>query len=218
MGKALNIPLTDAVVWNTEKDLAKNSVTLKERVKSELLNQKADDAQNMSEGLSNLNRSANRLKKGIKQVEKSTAQVETDHMLGKTADNIHRNIRTNLDQELENLTAELAQVDLQLRQITQEKRWVDWVKKFEDQFDDLDALPNEDRKQYIEGLVDRLVVKLDDETNEHLVEVRFQLPIVKDQLVYRDETEKFMGYDIEEGMTSVMIRQNLQDRAGSKKS
>jgi hypothetical protein len=135
----------------------------------------------------------------------------------KTADNIHRNIRTNLDQELENLTGELAQVDLQHREITREKRWVDWVKKFEDQFDSLDDLPQEDRKQYIEALVDRLVVKLDDETKEHLVEVRFQLPIVKDQLVYRDETEKSLGYDIEEGMTSVLIRQNLQDRAGSKK-
>ena len=40
-----------------------------------------------------------------------------------------------------------------------------------------------------EGLVDCLVVKLDDETKEYLVEVRFQLPIVKDQLFYRDETE-----------------------------
>ena len=70
---------------------------------------------------------------------------------------------------------------------------------------------------YREGLVNRLVVKLDDETKEHLVEVRFQLPIVEDQLVYRDASEKSLGYDIEEGMTSVMIRQNLQDRAGSKK-
>ena len=138
-------------------------------------------------------------------------------MLEKTADNIYRNIRTSLDQELENLTAELAQVDLQHREITREKRWVAWVKKFEDQFDSLDDLPQEDRKQYIEGLVDRLVVKLDDETKEPLVEVRFHLPIVKDQLVYRDETEKSLGYDIEEGMTSVLIRQNLQDRAGSKK-
>ena len=110
-------------------------------------------------------------------------------MLEKTADNIYRDIRTNLDQELENLTAELAQVGLQHREITREKRWVDWVKKFEDQFDSLDDPPQEDRQQYIEGLVDCLVVKLDDVTEEHLVEVRFQLPIVKDQLFYRDETE-----------------------------
>ena len=145
-------------------------------------------------------------------------RLRPNHILEKTADNIHRNIRTNLDQELENLTAELAQVDLQHREITREKRWVAWVKKFEDQFDSLDDLPQEDRKQYIEGLVDRLVVKLDDETKEPLVEVRFHLPIVKDQLVYRDETEKSLGYDIEEGMTSVLIRQILQDRVGSKKS
>ncbi len=43
-------------------------------------------------------------------------------------------------------------------------------------------------------------------------------PIVEDQLVYRDASEKSLGYDIEEGITSVMNRQNLQDRAGVKKS
>lgn len=139
-------------------------------------------------------------------------------MLEKTSDNIYANIRENLDQELENLGKELAQVDLQFRQVTQEKRWVDWVRKFEDQMDNLDDLSKEDRKQYIEGLVDRLLVKVDEETKEHLVEVQFQLPIVEDQLNYRDETKKSLGYDIGEGKTSILLRKNLRDRAGVKKN
>ncbi len=218
MDRSLNIPITDAVIWGTVKEVAKNSVTLKERVKSELLSQKAEDTQDASEALSNLNRSANRLKKRIKQVEVSIAKIETDHMLEKTSDNIYANIRENLDQELENLSKELAQVDLQLGKVAQEKRWVDWVKKFEDQMDSLDDLSQADRKQYIEGLVDRLVVRLDEQTKEHLIEVQFQLPIVEDQLEYKDETNKSLGYDIGEGKTSILLRKNLRDRAGVKKN
>jgi len=63
-----------------------------------------------------------------------------------------------------------------------------------------------------------LVVTLDEQTKEHLIEVQFQLPIVEDQLEYKDETNRSLGYDIGEGKTSILLRKNLRDRAGVKKN
>jgi DNA invertase Pin-like site-specific DNA recombinase len=217
MDRALNIPKTDALVWDAIKEVVKNSVTLKERVKTEVLRQKQETDLVSDEAIQKLDTTGNRLTRELKNVEQSIAKVETDHMLGKIKETIYENILQNLNAELNSVEAQLAQLDIQKREATSEKRWVDWVRRYDEQYQNLDALSDDDKKAYIEALVMRLVVHLDGDTKEHTVDIEFSLPVVGDQLVYKDPTKKSLGYDIIDGESVLTITADFQDRGGIKK-
>ncbi len=217
MDRSLNIPKTDALVWDAIKEVVKNSVTLKERVKTEVLRQKQETDLVSDEAIQNLDTTGNRLTRELKNVEQSIAKVETDHMLGKIKETIYENILQNLNAELNSVEAQLAQLDIQKREATSEKRWVDWVRRYEEQYQNLDNLSEIDKKAYIEALVMRLVVHLDGDTKEHTVDIEFSLPVVGDQLVYKDPTKKSLGYDIIDGESVLSVTADLQAQAGRPK-
>ena len=217
MDRALNIPKTDALVWDAIKEVVKNSVTLKERVKTEVLRQKQETDLVSDEAIQKLDTTGNRLTRELKNVKQSIAKVETDHMLGKTDDTIYENILQNLNAELNSVEAQLAQLDIQKREATSEKRWVDWVRRYDEQYQNLDALSDDDKKAYIEALVMRLVFHLDGDAKEHTVDIEFSLPVVGDQLVYKDPKKKSLGYDIIDGESVLTITADFQDRGGIKK-
>ena len=73
-------------------------------------------------------------------------------------------------------------------------------------YDDVDHLSPEDRKDYIEGVVDRLTVNLDSKTNEHVIDITFKFPIVGDQMGYLDGSLKSKGYEVIEGRTTQNLR------------
>ncbi len=47
-------------------------------------------------------------------------------------------------------------------------------------YHDVDHLPPQDRKEYLEGVIDNLAVNLDPETKEHVIDINFKFPIVGD--------------------------------------
>jgi hypothetical protein len=57
-------------------------------------------------------------------------------------------------------------------------------------YDDVDHLSPEDRKEYIEGVVDQLIVHLEPDRVNHRIDVKFKFPIVGDQLEYFDPSKK----------------------------
>ena len=61
----------------------------------------------------------------------------------------------------------------------------------------------QDKKEYLEGLIDKIVVNFDKDTNEHSLDFRFKLALVNDGIEYKNATDKSVGYDIVEGEKSV---------------
>ena len=61
------------------------------------------------------------------------------------------------------------------------QRWVDWVGQFHKTYAKVDKFNKEEQKQYLSDLVDKIDVKLDAKTNEHLLEIEFKYSIVEDK-------------------------------------
>ena len=61
----------------------------------------------------------------------------------------------------------------------------------------------QDKKEYLEGLIDKIVVNFDKDTNERSLDFRFKLALVNDGIKYKNATGKSVGYDIVEGEKSV---------------
>ena len=138
----------------------------KERVKEELLRDKdKSDADHKSE----LMRRSDTDQEGYQKIEESIAKIETDRMLEKMDEKLYRQVKKNLRDELESSRSELEQVRLRVQETISQKRWIDWVGKFHEMYDDVDHLSG-DRKEYIEGVVDQLIIHLElDGVNHHVM-------------------------------------------------
>jgi len=206
MRKSLNIPATDTSVWDCVKSTVSKSSILMERVKTELLRDKDKDGVEYKSDLRNKRKVEKRIRTGIQRIEDSIAKIETDRILERMDEKLYRQVKKNLRDELDSAKGDLEQSRLHIQETVDQKRWIDWVGKFHEMYDDVDHLSPEDRKDYLEGVVDRLTVNLDPKTNEHDIEIRFKFPIVGDQLDYLDGSLKSKGYEVVDGQTTQSVR------------
>jgi DNA invertase Pin-like site-specific DNA recombinase len=219
MRKSLNIPATDSAVWERVKSTVSKSSILKERVKTELLRNKDQDESEYKSDIRNQRKVEKRIKTGIQRIEESIAKIETDRLLERMDEKLYRTVKKNLRNELDSAKGDLEQSRLHIQETVDQKRWIDWVGKFHEMYDDVDHLSPEDRKDYLEGVVDRLTVNLDPDTHEHVIDISFKYPIVGDSLDYRDVSKKSMGYDLIEGNITQSLRGSFVSKHdGSKKN
>lgn len=199
MTRSLNIPITDQFVWDLVRDTVANSSTLKEGFKDEVLKSKfAGDAENERE-LKNLKTKSNRLKKDLQQIQSSIADVETNNLLKKYDDEVYAKIKSNLDAELKSKKDEVEQTRLRIKELGNQKRWLDWVGKYADKVGAMDDFSNEDKKEYLDGILERIEVSLDKETNDHHLDLTFSMGLVGDGIEYQDPKNKSAGYEVIEG-------------------
>jgi len=207
MHRSLNIPITDKFVWDTVMDTVSQSSTLKEGFKEEILHSKyAGDAETNRE-LKNLKTKSNRLKKDLQQVHSSIADVETNNLLKRYDAEVYSKIKSNLDTELKTKKDEIEQTRIRIKELGNHKRWLDWVEKYADRVGSLEDFSNEDKKEYLEGILQRIEVVLDKETNDHHLDITFAMGLVGDDIEYQDPTDKGAGYTVVEGArdTSIVI-------------
>ena len=199
MTKSLNTPKTDAAIWESVKTIVSTSSILKDWVKEELLRDKdKSDAEHKSD-LRNQRIVETRVRKGIQKIEEPIAKIENNRMLERMGEKLYRQVKKNLRDELESSRTELKQSRLRIQETISQKRWIDWVGKFHEIYDDVDHLSPEDRKEYIESVVDQLVVHLEPDGVNHRVDIEFEFPIVGDQLEYLDPLNKSKGYEVIDG-------------------
>ena len=205
MTRSLNIPITDRFVWDLVMDTVSNSSTLKEGFKDEVLKSKfSGDAENARE-LKNLKTKSNRLKKDLQQIQSSIATNETNKLLQEYDEEIYAGIKTNLDEKLKSKKDEVEQTRLRIKELGNQKRWLDWVGKYADKVGAMDDFSNEDKKEYLEGILERVDVVLDKETNDHHLDLTFSMGLVDDGIEYTDPKNKSVGYEVIEGAKDASI-------------
>lgn len=62
----------------------------------------------------------------------------------------------------------------------------------------------QERFDFLKGVIDRIIVKTLDKQSHHL-EIRFKIPYVNDQLIWRDPSRKSLGYDLSDGDHSINV-------------
>ena len=64
---------------------------------------------------------------------------------------------------------------------------------------DWEKFSKEELQDAINQFVDRINIGFDQEKNEHLITIKFKLPLVKGSLDYKDPDDKSKGYKVKEG-------------------
>ena len=100
---------------------------------------------------------------------------------------------------------QIEQTRIRTKNLGDEKSWLDWIGKYGDDLTLKKDLRKEDKKEYLEGLLDRIEVGLDNKTNDHTLKVFFRMGLVGDGIEYVDPNRKGAGYKVIEGKKSTSV-------------
>ncbi len=192
--KNINITRTDNLVWNTVLETVSSSVFMKEKFKKEILDQKKKTVSSVSDDIKKLDKRIKRLKKDEEIILKSISKVEVERLTKKIEPEVYSMMKDNLSDQLNGFRSKIQECKDEISMKNEEKGWVDWVSRFGVDLENKSNLSEEEKRTYLHEIIDRIIVTQSKNKEGHLLEIKFQLPIVKDSLVYKDKTNKRKGY------------------------
>jgi len=204
MKKSLSIPLTDHFVWTKVLEVIAKSSLLKEEVKNKVLDSKLDSSSETNEIIKKELSKRKHLLKQIDNIQISIAEMETKYLLKKYDESIYKRIEKNLNEELNKLNEEIEQSRLKVKELGNQKKWIDWLSSYNDKIDEYEKYNPEQQKEFLDGIIDKILVRYDEKTNHHHLKISFIMPLVDDGIKYKSKDTKG-GYDLIDGQNSTDI-------------
>lgn len=214
MTKSLNIPITDALVWDKIVETVSESHLMKEMFKTHILQDKFSRDDEFKKTLRDENKKERRLKKDLETAETSIASIETDKLLKRMEAGVYRRVRKNLTEELERIRSDLEQTRLRIQELGNQKRWIDWITAHQKDIENMSDMNKETQKGYLEGILDTITVRLNDDLT-HELSVKFKHPIVGDSHKWNNPKRKSEGYIIVDGSTDMTVTDRFTKRGGA---
>lgn len=212
-GRAMNIKQTDALVWETIKQLHLNSSILKEEAKHRILKESGvvlkSDAQTKA-----TQAKLRKFQKEHQRLSDSLGTLEANRLINELNDVAFAAATVRLKQEIGRVETELAQLRLELGGAARARKWVDWLKSYGQEINDLDALSDLKKRDYLGGLIKRIDVTYQAQERQHTLLMTLELPIVDDGIKYTGRGEKLREYELVHGTDSVTLVAKKKDGRG----
>lgn len=110
-------------------------------------------------------------------------KIETDRVMERISADQKKDILKNINEELTTVNEQLKQINRKIKTLADSQKWIDWVGEFKKTYAKVDDFTEEQKQNYLQGIVERIDVKLEGDTNNHLLSIKFRYPIVADRLV-----------------------------------
>ena len=216
MSRSLNIPETDELVWGAVIEAHKTSSILKEEVKWKILEETGAPLARNETDLKFLERQFKQYQKLLKQTKESQANLLLRSASGEIKSDIYKIALERSKENIHDLEIKIANTHLQLRGGNDSKKWVDWLKIFGRTLENKKSLPDENKKQYLSGLIEKITVIYDKSKNQHEVAIKFKLPIVGDGVIWKNPENHKDGYKLKRGKQTKNVVVKKKDPRWSK--
>lgn len=216
MVRSLNIDTVDTVVWETVQQTVKESKILKEKFRKEILPQIIQNRENGKVTVNGFKKKIKKLKKELSEIDHTISNFETDVILKRISGN-PKIIRNNLNEEKSRLEVLLTQTKDEFQTFLRQKSWVNWLEKYERDINRNSDLSDQEKKEYLIHIVDKISVTYHDDKKRHSINIQFSLPIVNDSLVFVNDNDHREGWSIEDGLNNVSIVQSFNGGRGRPK-
>ena len=118
-----------------------------------------------------------------------------------------------LNEELDRLKNDLDNKREDYIQRKIEGDWLNWIDKFNKELLEKENLKDKEKKEFIENLVEKIVVSYNEDQNNHNLNIHFKLPIINDSRVKRGKYD----FEIVDGEKELIL-DNINLVYGQKKS
>lgn len=199
----VRLDITEKIVWDTVKDVVQQSHLFKETIKNEVIGQKSKKLSDQEK-----KKLLQRVKKTEGEIEKISSSIQnliTEDILSSRdqSEVIKRLEETRKDKE-----QNVIEITNQIQEIDVKDNWIDWLKEFKDRLGKMDKFTQEEKRDFIKGVVSKIVVSEHD-TQKHRLEFTFLFPYVGDKLVYKDQKNKRKGYTVKRGRKTKSVKVDL---------
>jgi DNA invertase Pin-like site-specific DNA recombinase len=212
--RAMNIPLTDKLVFETVVNLHKNSSILKEEVKKRIFAEQGIKQISSEEEMKGFEKKVRFLQNQVTQIQESIGHLQANHILKKIEDKAYTTAVQRLNEQSDRYKEEINNLRLKLKGETEKRQWVDWVKLFGQEIDETTKLTNEQKQLYLKGLIDHIEARFLPDTRDHELTIHFNHPIVGDKIQWKDPKAKSKGYKVVKGSETAQIRVEKRDGRG----
>ena len=127
-----------------------------------------------------------------------------------------KDIVKNINEEVTTVNKQLKGINQKIKPLADSQKWIDWVGEFKKTYAKVDDFNEGQKQKYLQGIVDRIDVRLDAETNHHLLDIKFRHPIVADRIA--KSRKKSGDYTVYEGKQDKQVSaKSYQKSAGRSK-
>ena len=200
MVRSLSIPLADHFVWNRVLEVISKSSLLKEEVKNKVLDTKLDTTSETNQIIKKEKSKRAKILRDIEDIQESIAEMETKYLLKKYDETIYQKIEKNLTDEMKKLNDEMEQSRLKIKELGSQKKWIDWLSSYNEKLEEYEQYSPEQKKNFLEGIIDKILVGFDKISKEHHLKISFVMPLVDDGIQYHSDN-KSGEYDLIDGQT-----------------
>ena len=204
MTRSLNIYDTDELVWNTVVDVLSRSKIVRNDVKVALLGDGVGNSLRYEVELNAAKAKLKKLKKYLSGLSDALIKVETERLLQQLSPDQYPAVKANITDEKIKIEAEVERIENEIAGANRQKKWIDWIAKFQSDIDDYKQYSPEKRKKFLAGLVTVIDVHMID-SQTHWLDVEFKIPLVDDELVYVDPDKRSRGTMIVPGVNSLVL-------------
>jgi hypothetical protein len=213
--RAMNIQITDKVVFDTVVKLHNSSSILKEEVKKRVYAEHGiKGAAASAEEMKGLERQLRKFESLFQNIQESIGNLEANRVLKRMDDKAYKTAVARMNDEADRLKTEITNLRLKLRGEAEKKQWVYWMDNFGVEIEEKKNLTDEQRQLYLKGLIEKIEAKFNSKTREHELEIHFQHPIVGDGIKWKDPKKKTLGYTVLNGSKTTSLRVEKRDGRG----
>lgn len=203
MTRSLDIDSTDKLVWDSVMTAVRNSVMMKEEVRKSALFLGGSGYLKEKDRKS-LEAKARSFAKKIVKLDDALTSLESERLMGKITMTQYPVIKGNISMERIGVERQIEAIEQQLAGQMQQKQWVDWLKRFQAEIQKYELSTPDQKQEILRGLLTSIEVNLVD-SHTHRLDIQFRLPLVDDELKYKDPAKKSLGYTVRQGSQTLSI-------------
>lgn len=204
--KSLQMDSLNEYVINFVKERVSKSNILKEKFKTEVMNDKFQRVKDIKETEKKLEIKLQKIQSDIDNIENNIAEVEVAKGLGKQQSNVANKIIKKYGEELEGRLSFYEEIEKEIEGLGQDKKWLNWIEKYGERLE-LKTSNEEKQKEFLKGVLKNIIVKPEYGKNRdgkevqqgHSLEFIFKMKIVNDDFVWLDKTTSPRQYEVKQG-------------------
>ncbi len=209
--RSLEITSTDELIWSKVVEVLESSHTFKEIFKKEVMSERKSFGQSQNE-IKNIERKIKKNNQTIKDINETMNGNLVEQILDKKSNDQYKSLIKEFEKKKTELLSDNEELTELVYQSKQTTKWVNWVDDFKDKIDNLkqSEMSVEDKKRFLEGVVEKVVVRTEDKQT-HSLDIQFKSPFVNDTFEWKVEGKPSKGYSVGDGETNIITFLNLND-------
>ena len=170
--------LLDEYVWNLFIDVMKDSKTIREKTKKELIGN-----QN-TYSIRSINNRIKRLQKDLNGLNERRLELDKKFYINELPKKNYEVLSDSITQKETSIESQIKVEELKIKQLRSDEKWIDWLDVHFNRWEEIRNLTElKDKKKVLNEYIHEIIVKdYDDSTKEHHIEIHFRIPIINDKI------------------------------------